>query len=153
MEPSRGTHLVMDDHLSQEITVFLKRASSVMKKARLKDRLLFLLIMALSTLLRFYQFPSLPAGLFQDEASAGYETYALLLHGTDRWGNPFPIYFPSWGTGQNVLLSYLNIPFIRVFGLTAFCLRFSSVLLGLLTEPRPGKPLGFNQGMNWPTLL
>jgi Gpi18-like mannosyltransferase/4-amino-4-deoxy-L-arabinose transferase-like glycosyltransferase len=122
------------DLLRQEIKIFLKRPISyVIKKARLKDHRLFLLIVALSTFLRFYRFPSLPMGLNQDEASAGYETFALLLHGTDRWGNRFPVYFPSWGSGQNVLLSYLNIPFIEVFGLTIFGERFSSALLGVLT--------------------
>src|SRR6266480_3884185 len=104
-----------------------------MKKARLKDRLFLLLIVALSTFLRFYRFPSLPGGLNQDEASAGYESYALLLHGTDRWGNKFPVYFPGWGTGQNVLLSYLNIPFIKVFGLTIFGERLLSAILSVLT--------------------
>src|SRR2546421_4554281 len=104
----------------------------MIKKVLLKDHLLFLLIMALSAFLRFYRFPSLPAGLNQDEASAGYESYALLLHGTDRWGNKFPVYFPGWGTGQNVLLSYLNIPFIKVFGLTIFGERFLSAILGVL---------------------
>src|SRR5438309_7597900 len=89
--------------------------------------------MALSTFLRFYQYLSLPTGLQQDEMSGGYETYALLLHGTDRWGNPFPIYFPSWGSGQSVLLAYLNIPFIKVLGLTTLGIRLSSALLGLLT--------------------
>jgi 4-amino-4-deoxy-L-arabinose transferase-like glycosyltransferase len=133
MQTWRDADRIMDEHVSQEIAVFLKRVSYVMKKARLKDCLLFLLIMTLSTFLRFYQLSSLPVGLFQDEASAGYESYALLLHGTDRWGNRFPIYFPSWGTGQNVLLSYLNIPFIKVFGLTIFGQRFLSAILGILT--------------------
>jgi 4-amino-4-deoxy-L-arabinose transferase-like glycosyltransferase len=111
----------------------MEAGECVMKKVPIKSGQLLLLMMALSTFLRFYQFPSLPAGLEWDEVSAAYESYALLLHGTDRWGNPFPAYFPAWGSGQNVLLSYLNIPFIAVFGLTAFGERFSSALLGLLT--------------------
>src|SRR5260370_3218053 len=105
----------------------------MIKKVLLKDHLLVLLIIALSTFLRFYQFPSLPAGLNIDEASAGYESYALLLHGTDRWGNKFPVYFPRRGSGQNVLLSYLNIPFIKIFGLTVFAERVLSAILGVLT--------------------
>jgi hypothetical protein len=122
------------DILCQEIRSFLERPITyVIKKACTKERLPFILIMSLATFLRFYQFPSLPIGLNQDEASAGYETYALLLHGTDRWGNKFPVYFPSWGSGQNVLLSYLNIPFIKVFGLTVLGERLSSALLGVLT--------------------
>src|SRR5437899_7576535 len=111
----------------------MEAGEKVMKNVPIKSGQLLLLTLALSTFLRFYQFPSLPAGLQWDEVSAAYESYALLLHGTDRWGNPFPVYFPAWGSGQNVLLSYLNMPFIAVFGLTAFGERFSSALLGLLT--------------------
>ncbi|HWS84940.1 MAG TPA: glycosyltransferase family 39 protein [Ktedonobacteraceae bacterium] len=133
MEASRDTPIGMDDLVSQETRVLLKRLSFAMKNVHIKERQLLLLVMAVSTFLRFYQFPSLPAGLQWDEVSAAYESYALLLHGTDRWGNLFPVYFPSWGSGQNVLLSYLNMPFIAVFGLTAFGERFSSALLSLLT--------------------
>src|SRR5205807_4022641 len=133
METSGDTHLGMAHVLSQGIRAFLKRLTSVMANVHIKDRLLFLLIVALSACLRFYQFVSLPAGLHPDEVSAAYETYSLLLHGTDLWGNRFPIYFSTGGPGLNVLLSYLNIPFIKVFGLTAFGQRFSSVLLSMLT--------------------
>src|SRR4051812_29445262 len=89
----------------EEWRLAVEHLSYVMKKVHIKDHQIFVLIVALSTFLRFYRFPSLPTGLLQDEASAGYETYALLLRGTDRWGNPWPVYFPSWGSGQNVLLS------------------------------------------------
>ncbi|HEY4032706.1 MAG TPA: hypothetical protein VGL94_01930 [Ktedonobacteraceae bacterium] len=94
MEIVIGMHMVMYNLLSKAKRIFAKRISSVLKKGDSKEHRILLLIMALSTFLRLYQFPSLPAGLQWDEVSAGYETYALLLHGTDRWGNPFPVYFP-----------------------------------------------------------
>src|SRR5947209_19903289 len=99
-------HLLTDGHLSPARKALAKHIAHVMNKIHIKNRVLFLLMMALSTFLLFYQFPSLPAGLEWDEVTAAYESYALLLHGTDRWGNPFPVYFPAWGSGQNVLLSY-----------------------------------------------
>src|SRR5437588_6638755 len=133
METSGDTHLGLAHVLRQGIRGFLKRLTTAMANVHIKDRPLFLLIVALSACLRFYQFVSLPAGLHPDEVSAAYETYSLLLHGTDLWGNRFPIYFSTGGPGLNVLLSYLNIPFIKVFGLTAFGQRFSSVLLSMLT--------------------
>lgn len=133
MKVSKDESLSRDDHHSKDESTLPIQVSSRIEKVLLRDRLLFFLIVVLSAVLRFYKFPSLPPGLSSDEASAGYETYALLLHGTDRWGNKFPVYFPGWGSGQNVLLSYLNIPFIKIFGLTIFAERFSSALLGLLT--------------------
>src|ERR1700726_3925376 len=133
METSRDTNSVRDDHLNQERKVFTKNMVSIAKKIHIKDHLIFILIVALSAFLRFYRFPSLPAGLNVDEAGAGYDGYALLLHGTDRWGNPFPVYFPGFGPGYSVLLSYLDVPFIKVFGLTVFAQRFLSGILGVLT--------------------
>src|SRR4051794_1886903 len=103
MTITRDIHLVTYDLLYKGRRGFAKRLSSILKKGDSKERRVLLLIMVVATFLRLYQFPSLPAGLQWNEVSAGYETYALLLHGTDRWGNLFPVYFPSWGSGQNVL--------------------------------------------------
>src|SRR5262244_681933 len=118
MEVSKDKSLSRDNYLSQDENALPAPVPSRIRKLLPRDRLLFLLIVGLSSVLRFYEFPLLPSGLSSDEVSAGYETYALLLHGTDRWGNKFPVYFPGWGSGQNVLLSYLNIPFVKFFGLT-----------------------------------
>jgi 4-amino-4-deoxy-L-arabinose transferase-like glycosyltransferase len=133
MKTSKGTNVVMNTYLSREIRAFLGRLSSVIKNVHIRDRLLLLLVMGLSVFLRLYQISSLPTGLYVNEVSTAYESYALLAHGTDLWGNPFPVYFPAGGSGQSVLLSYLNIPFIAVFGLTAFGQRLSSVVLSMLT--------------------
>jgi 4-amino-4-deoxy-L-arabinose transferase-like glycosyltransferase len=92
-------------------------------------------ILAIGVLLRCILFPHLPPGLNQDEAAAGYEAYSLLLSGQDRWGNPFPIYFPSWGSGQNVLYSYLSIPVIAAWGLNPFSTRLIGLIFGIATLP------------------
>ena len=119
--------------LCQEIKSFLKQPISyVIKKAYIKEHLPFVLIMALATFLRFYRFVSLPMGFQHEEVSVAYESYALILHGTDRWGNYLPVYFPTWGSGANALLNYLNVPFVKVFGLTTFSERFPNALLGVL---------------------
>ncbi len=99
------------------------------------QRIAFWLILTLAAFLRLYQFPGTPLGLWVDEATEGYDAYALLQHGTDRWGNPFPIYFPGWGSGQNVLQAYLSIPFIKLFGLNVFSIRLVPVILGILAIP------------------
>ncbi len=96
------------------------------------QRIVFWLIMALAAFLRLYQFPGTPAGLWIDEATEGLDAYALMQHGTDRWGNPFPFYFPGAGSGQNVLQAYLSIPFIKIFGLNVFSVRIVPVLMGIL---------------------
>lgn len=95
----------------------------------------FSLIFILGIFLRIYQFPNTPPGINQDEAAAGYEAYSILMTGKDKWGNPLPVYFPAWGSGQNALLIYTMIPSIALFGLNTFAVRFPSLILGILTLP------------------
>ncbi|WP_229075922.1 glycosyltransferase family 39 protein [Actinoplanes sp. DH11] len=91
------------------------------------------LILVLAAAVRLFRFPGTPVGLSQDEVSAGYETMSLLAAGTDRWGNRWPVYFSAFGSGQNVLLSYLNMPFLAILGPSPLGLRLLPALLGVLS--------------------
>ena len=94
-----------------------------------------LVVLALGVGARTIKFPEIPPGLNQDEAASAYEAYSLAETGCDRWGNKLPAYFPGWGSGQNVLLAYLTVPFIKITGPTIFSARIVSLLIGLLTLP------------------
>lgn len=109
--------------------------SGIGGKLRSKETLAALFIILAGALLRLLYIGSCPVGLNQDEASAGYEAWALLNHGMDRNGNSLPVLFVSWGSGQNVLYSYLSMPFIALFGLNEFSVRLLSGLVGCATLP------------------
>ena len=98
-------------------------------------RLSVLFVLVIGVVVRVVKFPQLPPGLNADEASSAYEAYALALTGCDRWGNHLPAYLPSWGSGQNVLLSYLTVPVVKLLGLNMVSVRLVPLLLGLLTLP------------------
>ena len=89
--------------------------------------------MLLGIAVRTYALGHIPPGLNQDEASAGYEAWALLHHGIDRNGYHNPVHLVAWGSGQNALYSYLAMPFIAVFGLEVLPVRFVSWAVGILT--------------------
>lgn len=89
-------------------------------------------LLLLAVTVRLVALTQLPADLNQDEASSGYEAWALLNYGIDRCGNPWPVLFVSWGSGQNVLYSVLDMPFILLFGLNLFSLRLPAALLGVV---------------------
>lgn len=89
----------------------------------LKEKRLVLILMLVGILTRGIMLGSIPGGVNQDEALAGYEAYSLLHFGTDSSGYAFPVYFNAWGSGMNVLNSYLMIPFIAVFGLRTWVIR------------------------------
>jgi 4-amino-4-deoxy-L-arabinose transferase-like glycosyltransferase len=98
-------------------------------------RLLVLVVLGLGVAVRMWHFPDMPPGLNPDEAASAYEAYSLAETGADRWGNHLPVYFPAWGSGQNVLLAYLTVPVIKVLGLNLWSTRLMPLLLGLLTMP------------------
>lgn len=96
---------------------------------------LLVLVLLLGVFIRVGHFPHLPPGLNQDEAANAYESYSLAETGLDKWGNALPAYFPAWGSGQNVLLAYLMVPVVKVFGLSIFTARIVPLVFGLLTLP------------------
>ncbi len=94
-------------------------------------KILVFLIMVIAVTVRIWNFPDIPGGLNQDEASSGYDAWSLAHYGIDRNGTFLPSYHISWGSGASVLLSYLLIPFIWVFGLTVWTLRLPSLLISI----------------------
>ncbi|MDL2287769.1 glycosyltransferase family 39 protein [Oscillospiraceae bacterium OttesenSCG-928-F05] len=81
---------------------------------------------------RVWRFGEVPGGMNQDGAMAAVDAYALSLYGTDRFGMWLPAHFTAWGYGQmSVLLSYVMVPFIKIFGLSAFSARLPMLLVSL----------------------
>ncbi|MGN1481287.1 glycosyltransferase family 39 protein [Porcipelethomonas sp.] len=98
-----------------------------------KKHILFFVVLIIGILIRSILFVSHPAGLNQDEASIGYDTWALLKYGIDRNGYSFPVHFIAWGSGQNALYAYLSMPFVAIFGLNVFSIRIVNLIFSLLT--------------------
>ncbi|KUP26414.1 glycosyltransferase family 39 protein [Paenibacillus sp. DMB5] len=90
-----------------------------------------LLLFVLGAIVRIVYIGSVPPGLNQDEASIGYDAYAILHYGIDRNGIHLPVHLIAWGSGQNALYAYLSMPFILLFGLTPLSVRALSVIMGL----------------------
>lgn len=88
-------------------------------------------LLLLAAFLRLAALSDLPASLNQDEASSGYEAWAILHYGMDRCGVENPVLLTSWGSGQNILYSWLDMPFIAVLGLNLLSLRLPAALLGV----------------------
>lgn len=90
------------------------------------------LLMLLALAVRVWQFTGVPAGVNQDEAMAAVDAYALAFHGTDRFGTWLPAHFTAWGYGQmSVLMSYLAVPFMWVFGLNTLSIRLPVLIVSM----------------------
>jgi len=69
-----------------------------------------------------------PAGFFTDEAQAGYEAWNISKHGTDRFNQPYPLFFRGYNyDGVSPYHVYTIVPFVKLFGLSEWTVRFTAV--------------------------
>lgn len=104
------------------------------KILKFKKHILILIIL-LGAFLRFNSLGSNPPSLNWDEASTGYNAYSILKTGKDEYGNFLPLSIRSFDDYKPPLYTYLDAPFIGLFGLSETAVRFPSALLGTLTIP------------------
>lgn len=95
--------------------------------------LLLLAILLLGILVRVVGIGEAPRGFNQDEASAGYDAFAILKYGIDRNGMHNPVHLIAWGSGQNAAYSWLCMPFIALFGLSVWSVRLPMALVGCVS--------------------
>jgi hypothetical protein len=73
-----------------------------------------------------------PPGMYVDEASIGYNAWAIAYHGVDEHGVHLPLYFQAFGEYKNPLYIYALVPFLRVLSLTATVERLPAVVFGVI---------------------
>lgn len=98
-------------------------------------RFLFIFILILAFILRFYKLGEIPNGLYQDETAIGYNAYSILNTNRDEYGSFMPLYFKSFGDYKLPIYVYATVPSVLLFGLTPFSVRLPSAFFGLLTVP------------------
>lgn len=98
-----------------------------------KNNLLMLVfIFILACVLRFFMLGEVPLGFHRDEAFLGYNAFSILKTGMDMSGNFLPLHLESF-LFSPAGYSYFSIPFIAIFDLSAFSVRFASAFFGSLT--------------------
>ncbi len=94
---------------------------------------LFAVLMALALAVRLWKFGLVPGGFNQDGAMAAVDAHALADYATDRFGTHMPAHLYAWGFGQmSSLLSYMMVPFIKLFGLNAVTARLPLLVCSML---------------------
>lgn len=92
-----------------------------------------LLVFSIGFFLRFYKLDRIPSGFYQDESAIGYNAYSIIKTGKDEHGQPFPLYFKSFGDYKLPVYVYATALSMQIFGLNEFAVRFPSALFGFLT--------------------
>lgn len=101
-------------------------------KMNQKVKIILLLIVLLSIVLRFYKLDQIPPSLSWDEAANGYNAYTIANWGRDEWGKSFPLTFKSFEDDKHPVHIYFTALSVRLFGLSEFSTRLPSALFGVL---------------------
>jgi 4-amino-4-deoxy-L-arabinose transferase-like glycosyltransferase len=72
-----------------------------------------------------------PSGIDSDEASIGYNAYALARTGRDEYGELLPAAFRAYGEYKRPAYIYAAAPFVGALGLTPFTVRLPAALAGV----------------------
>lgn len=103
-----------------------------MKVIEEKNRILLIAILVIGILLRIIAIDKIPIGLNVDEAGMAYDAFSIANYGTDRYGNPYPIYMINYGGGQSALYTYLAAILIKLFGFRITIIRIPAFLFSIL---------------------
>ncbi len=90
-------------------------------------------IFVLGFILRVYKLDKIPPSLNWDEVAAGYNAYTIAHWGKDEWGETLPLVFTSFRDDKHPVHIYLTAPFVGIFGLNDFTVRFPAALFSSLS--------------------
>lgn len=100
---------------------------------KISQKIIFVIIILLALVARVTNLGNVPFGLHADEASFLLNSKAILLTGKDEDSKLFPISLDSIIDPKPALYSYLQVPFIFLFGSSIFVSRLPSVILGIFS--------------------
>ena len=95
-------------------------------------RAFVILIFIFGALLRLVRLEQIPQGLYFDEILYGLDGYSILKTGRDIYGHFMPLAFQSSGY-YPPLYPYALVPFLALFGLSAWVVRLPAALAGIAT--------------------
>lgn len=82
---------------------------------------------------RLYKITQIPASVYWDEASIGYNAYCLGLDGKDEWGNFLPLHFRAFGEFKLPVYIYSTALSEKIFGPGIFAVRLPSVFFSTIS--------------------
>ncbi len=130
------TFLMKHGTFTQKMLFFLWKPYwwwKVMSKQERLYAVSWLTIVALATLLRFYKLAEVPHGMTWDEASIGYNGYAIWATHRDEWLAKMPISFRSFGDYKAPLAIYVSSFVTSIFGLNLWAIRLPFALAGVFS--------------------
>lgn len=97
----------------------------------LQTKIILFLIILFFLFTRFFKIAEIPASVYWDEASIGYNAYSIIQTGKDEWGDFLPLHFRAFGEFKLPVYIYATAISVKLFGLNEFAVRFPAVIFSL----------------------
>ncbi len=120
---------------SKRIIEFIAKVTPIKIMFKLSYFQVLLIIIVIATFLRLYNLEIAPPALNQDEAVNGVDAYTLGINLRDHHGNFLPPMLQSFNDWASPTLTYLTVPFVKVFGLSVWSIRFANATFGIVCIP------------------
>ncbi len=99
----------------------------------IKNKIIFAFVLFLFLVSRIYKIADIPASVYWDEASIGYNAYSIATDLKDEWGDTLPLHFRAFGEFKLPVYIYSVAIFVKAIGLNAYAVRLPAVLYSLGT--------------------
>ena len=103
-----------------------------LKTINKKQLIIFLVIMIIAILVRIYEFPNALKEVNSDEMMLAVNAKAIADTGKDINGISYPVYLLGFG-GQSVLLLYIIVLCIKIFGYSLFVVRLPLLVISIIS--------------------
>jgi 4-amino-4-deoxy-L-arabinose transferase-like glycosyltransferase len=105
------------------------RINKIAKRLNIK----LLIVILIAILLRVIFLSTVPNGLYHDEATIGYDAYSFLRTGHSQYGEFLPLFSKAFSDYNESFSRFITVPFIWLFGLNEFSIRFPIAIIGVIT--------------------
>jgi 4-amino-4-deoxy-L-arabinose transferase-like glycosyltransferase len=99
----------------------------------MRSRLIFVFVLILFLISRIYKIAEIPASVYWDEASIGYNAFSIATDLKDEWGEKLPLHFRAFGEFKLPVYIYTVAVFVKAIGLNEYAVRLPAVFYSLGT--------------------
>lgn len=100
---------------------------------KMRNKLIFAFVLFLFLVSRIYKITEIPASVYWDEASIGYNAYSIATDLKDEWGEKLPLHFRAFGEFKLPVYIYTVAIFVKAIGLNDYAVRLPAVFYSLGT--------------------
>lgn len=125
------SHISFNDDDRSSLSIEDQPAKHGYKLASKRYILIAIVLWLIVIAAHVFRLADVPAGLYMDESSIGYNAALIAQEGVDEYGVRFPTYFKAFGEYKNPIYIYASALLFKLFGVSVFNLRLTSCLFFL----------------------